>query len=307
MFFLSAVIMVGRSVTQATSVSENAEVPEARAWRLRNAVSSNGNAWALRGLRFCPDLALLCDGDSAISGQPFDDGGSRSWSLPENAFDEDYSNFWKNFNGPRIGESYIGMVYNDTIGSSFPRVSIQSIGIRPDNIVYTVDEIYVEYWVGAWNATLDEITAYDPTNETNWETWYTLTDVAENNNDREDDGFWYRVLVATEPPSMAPSISASPTVSMSPSASVSPSVSPSASSSLSPSATPTVTPSMNPTSSKPTLRPTGALLQEGTENNEQEQDEGPTSSASRTANGHDHFFVAMMSLSLGLAMMMGAF
>lgn len=85
-------------------------------------------------MRFCKDLAC----DDWVTGTAFDNGGSPDWGAPESLFDDDYSNFWKSFNGPTVGEAFVGLVLDEAI-------SIKAIAIRPDNVSYGIDQVYVEY------------------------------------------------------------------------------------------------------------------------------------------------------------------
>ncbi len=122
------------------------------AWRLRNAVEShNGSNWALRELTFCADAACA----EGLSGAAFDSGHAFDWAPVENAFDGDTGTFWKT-TGSAAGEVYIGQ--------SFDAVTeVGGLYLRTDNIVYTVDEVLVEYYdavAEAW-VTADYLTGFD--------------------------------------------------------------------------------------------------------------------------------------------------
>ncbi len=111
-------------------------------WRIRNASVPDANAWALRGLRFCTDAGC----SAYATGSVFDDGSAPTWGAPESLFDDDYGNFWKSFAGSRVGEGYVGLDLDRP-------TTVQAIALRPDNVVYGVSDIFVEYFddhVGAW-------------------------------------------------------------------------------------------------------------------------------------------------------------
>ncbi|WP_428261799.1 hypothetical protein [Haliangium sp.] len=108
-------------------------------WRIRNAaVQQNTGQWVLREMDFCADPAC----NQPLGGLAIDSGDSRSWSLPENAFDNDTSTLWKTFDADVAGQSWIGM--------EFPtNVQVRGLYIKTDNVVYSVDAIYVEYFDGS--------------------------------------------------------------------------------------------------------------------------------------------------------------
>ena len=112
-----------------------------KGWRIRNAGTPSGNAWALRGLKFCLDKEC----NDVVSGSPFDSGNSPDWALPSSIFDDetdpDFGNFWKNFDGPELGKAYVGLVLDEPS-------CVEAIDLRPDNEVYSVDSVYVEFWSG---------------------------------------------------------------------------------------------------------------------------------------------------------------
>jgi hypothetical protein len=106
-------------------------------WRIRNAtVQANSGQWVFREMDFCADPD--CN-EPVTGGTAFDSGDSRTWSLPENAFDDDTSTLWKTFDADVAGQSYIGL--------DFPSITnVQGIYLKTDNVVYSVDSIYVEYY-----------------------------------------------------------------------------------------------------------------------------------------------------------------
>lgn len=78
-------------------------------------------------------------------------------ALPSYAFDDDTSTFWKTFDTGVAGQSWLGMDY-DTL------TPVHGLYLKTDNVVYSVDSIYVEYydlveqaWVTA--RTIDSIPA----------------------------------------------------------------------------------------------------------------------------------------------------
>ena len=114
-------------------------------WRIRNATAqANSGQWVIREMDFCTDP----DCTQAVSGgTAFDSGDSRSWSLPENAFDDDTSTLWKTFDTDVPGQSYIGQDFTSI-------TEAHGLFIKTDNTVYSVDSIYVEYYDAvseAWN------------------------------------------------------------------------------------------------------------------------------------------------------------
>lgn len=129
--------------------------PPATKWRIRNAsVQANSGQWVLREMRFCadPDCNQPLTGGTAI-----DSGDSRSWSLPENAFDGDTSTLWKTFDTDVAGQSWLGVDFG-TI------TEVHGIYLKTDNVVYSVDSIHVEYYDAldqAWVTldTLDDVPA----------------------------------------------------------------------------------------------------------------------------------------------------
>lgn len=136
-----------------------------KAWRIRNAGVSSSNAWALRGLQFCEDANC----ESVYSPvEEFDDGGTPSWSSPSFLFDSDTSNLWKSFHGDKVGSAFVGALFDEP-------ASVAAIGIRPDNVVYGISDLYVEY--------LDE-------NE-EWKTLTTLTNVPKHYGDINSGGPTY--------------------------------------------------------------------------------------------------------------------
>jgi len=105
-------------------------------WRIRNAaVQSNTGQWVLREMDFCADP----DCTETLSGTAFDSGASRSWSLPDYAFDGDTSTLWKTFDTSVVGQSYIGLDFGSI-------TEVNGIYLKTDNVVYSVDSIYVEYF-----------------------------------------------------------------------------------------------------------------------------------------------------------------
>ena len=111
--------------------------PPATKWRIRNAsAQANSGQWVIREMAFCADEACT---QTLTNGTAFDSGDSRSWSLPENAFDGDTSTLWKTFDTDVAGQSYIGMDFGVNTG-------VHGLYIKTDNVVYSVDSIYVEYY-----------------------------------------------------------------------------------------------------------------------------------------------------------------
>ncbi|NVB43173.1 discoidin domain-containing protein [Pseudenhygromyxa sp. WMMC2535] len=107
-------------------------------WRVRNAsVQENSGQWVFREIDFCADndCTEVENGGTAI-----DSGDSRSWSLPENAFDDDTGTLWKTFDTDVAGQSWLGMDYGDQI------TEIEGLYLKTDNVVYSVDTIFVEYF-----------------------------------------------------------------------------------------------------------------------------------------------------------------
>ena len=124
-------------------------------WRIRNAsVQDDSGQWVLREMDFCADP----DCNEPVSGgTAFDSGDSRSWSLPENAFDNDTSTLWKTFDADVAGQSYIGQDFSSI-------TEVHGLYLKTDNVVYSVDSIYVEYYDAlsqAWVTadTLDNVPA----------------------------------------------------------------------------------------------------------------------------------------------------
>ena len=118
--------------------------PAATKWRIRNAaVQANSGQWVIREMAFCADAACT---QTISGGTAFDSGDSRSWSPPENAFDGDTSTLWKTFDTDVVGQSYIGLDFGQITG-------VHGVYIKTDNVVYSVDSIYVDYYdnnLGEW-------------------------------------------------------------------------------------------------------------------------------------------------------------
>ena len=106
-------------------------------WRIRNAVPGNTNQWVLREMDFCADTSCAV---AENGGTAFDSGMSKSWSLPVNAFDDNTSTLWKTFDSGVAGQSYIGMDYDGEI------TEISAVYLKTDNVVYSVTDVYVEYY-----------------------------------------------------------------------------------------------------------------------------------------------------------------
>lgn len=103
-------------------------------WRIRNATAIDATGqWVIRELAFCADA----DCAEPLSGAAFDDGNSRDWSLPANAFDGDDDTLWKTF-GVEAGAAYIGLEFDS------PQ-QVAGIAVDKDNAVYIPDAFYVEY------------------------------------------------------------------------------------------------------------------------------------------------------------------
>ncbi len=130
----------GSEVTKPVEIRERFPTK----WRVRNAVAQqNSGQIVLREMDFCADSDCATP---LAGGTPFDSGDSASWSGPENAFDDDTSTMWKTFDADVAGQSYLGMEY-DAI------TDISGIYLKTDNVVYSVDSMYVEYYdilVGEW-------------------------------------------------------------------------------------------------------------------------------------------------------------
>ncbi|MCA9662550.1 MAG: hypothetical protein KC486_29690, partial [Myxococcales bacterium] len=106
-------------------------------WRIRNAAAQgNSGQIVLREMDFCADADCATP---LTDGTAIDSGASKSWSLPENAFDDDTSTLWKTFDADVAGQSYIGMDYGDIR-------DIAGLYLKTDNVVYSVDSYYVEYY-----------------------------------------------------------------------------------------------------------------------------------------------------------------
>jgi hypothetical protein len=118
--------------------------PPATKWRIRNAtVQANSGQWVLREMHFCADADCT---QPLTGGTAIDSGDSTSWSLPEYAFDGDTTTFWKTFDTDVAGQSWLGMDFGANTG-------VHGIYIKTDNVVYSVDTIYVEYYdsnLGQW-------------------------------------------------------------------------------------------------------------------------------------------------------------
>jgi hypothetical protein len=130
---------ISEGIQDGTDVSERngncRSQVHAWSWRIRNASAPRANAWALRGLKFCEDASC----ETPLDGAVIHDGSAPSWGAAENIFDDDASDFWKSFAGRRIGEGYIGLIFDRP-------VALGGIAIRPDNVVYGVSDIVVEYY-----------------------------------------------------------------------------------------------------------------------------------------------------------------
>ncbi|ACY13064.1 discoidin domain-containing protein [Haliangium ochraceum] len=110
---------------------------QAEQWRIRNAaVQSNTGQWVFREIAFCADPA--CN-QELTGGTAFDSDDSPSWAEPENAFDGDTSTMWKSFDADVAGQSYLGMDFDAITG-------VHGIYLKTDNTVYSVSEIYIEYY-----------------------------------------------------------------------------------------------------------------------------------------------------------------
>jgi hypothetical protein len=106
-------------------------------WRVRNgAVQEDSGQIVLREMDFCADPACATpfSGGTAI-----DSGASEAWSLPAYAFDGDTTTFWKTFDADVAGQSYLGMDFGEI-------TEVKGIFLQTDNVVYSVDSMYVEYY-----------------------------------------------------------------------------------------------------------------------------------------------------------------
>lgn len=111
--------------------------PPATKWRVRNAtVQANSGQWVFREMAFCADAS--CN-QKLTAGTAIDSGDSATWAPPEEAFDGDTSTFWKTFGADVAGQSYIGLDFTSI-------TNVQGIYLKTDNVVYSVDSIYVEYY-----------------------------------------------------------------------------------------------------------------------------------------------------------------
>ncbi len=154
--------------------------PRSTKWRIRNAGKPASNAWALRGLRFCEDAKC----EHVASGEVFDDGSAPNWGSAAALFDDDASNFWKAFNGPKAGQAFVGLEFKKP-------THVAAIGIRPDNRVYGISEVFVEY--------LDS-------NSGKWVTHDLLTNVPKHYSQIQSGGptypnnVWYTAILSTPSP-----------------------------------------------------------------------------------------------------------
>ncbi len=127
-----------------TACPPPAPPPAATKWRIRNAsVQANTGQWVLREMAFCADAECT---QPLTGGTAIDSGDSRSWSVPANAFDGDTSTLWKTFDTDVAGQSWIGMDFGTVTG-------VHGIYLKTDNVVYSVDSIYVDYYdanLGDW-------------------------------------------------------------------------------------------------------------------------------------------------------------
>ncbi|MDC3955814.1 discoidin domain-containing protein [Polyangium jinanense] len=111
--------------------------PAATKWRIRNAsVQEDSGQWVLREMAFCADAD--CN-QRLTGGTAIDSGDSESWSLPSYAFDGNTSTFWKTFDTNVAGQSWIGIDFGAPRG-------VHGIYLKTDNVVYSVDSIYVDYY-----------------------------------------------------------------------------------------------------------------------------------------------------------------
>lgn len=140
----SLVLSLAPGAAQAQVCGPTPPPPPATKWRIRNAsVQANTGQWVIREMAFCADEACNV---KLTNGTALDSGDSRSWSLPENAFDGDTSTLWKTFDTDVVGQSYIGMDYGVSTG-------VHGLYIKTDNVVYSVDSIFVDYYnpqLGDW-------------------------------------------------------------------------------------------------------------------------------------------------------------
>ncbi len=105
-------------------------------WRIRNATAQqNSGQWVFREIDFCADAECTQE----LTGTAFDSGGSKNWSAPANAFDDDTSTMWKTFDTDVAGQSYIGLEFDTP-------TALGGLRLQTDNTVYSVDAIYVEYY-----------------------------------------------------------------------------------------------------------------------------------------------------------------
>jgi len=105
-------------------------------WRIRNAAAQqNSGQWVLREMDFCADSECT----QPLSGVAIDSGASKSWSTPANAFDDDTSTLWKTFDADVAGQSWLGLEFDEP-------TAVAGIYLKTDNVVYSVDSIYVEYF-----------------------------------------------------------------------------------------------------------------------------------------------------------------
>jgi hypothetical protein len=127
------------SVPAASELTYSVKIRESFpiSWRVRNAaVQESSGQWVFREIDFCadPDCSETLAGSAAI-----DSGASASWALPEYAFDGDTSTFWKTFDTDVVGQSWIGLDFDDI-------THVRGLYLKTDNVVYSVDSIYVEYY-----------------------------------------------------------------------------------------------------------------------------------------------------------------
>ena len=127
------------NVPDATTVTYDVELRDRfpTQWRVRNAaVQDDSGQIVLREMDFCadPTCATPFTGGTAI-----DSGASESWSLPSYAFDGDTTTFWKTFDADVAGQSYLGMDFGEI-------TDVRGIYLQTDNVVYSVDSMYVEYY-----------------------------------------------------------------------------------------------------------------------------------------------------------------